>query len=95
MKDQTETTRDFLVSRRNLLAAGAIGTIAAVTGLGNSNRTAKAATAMQPNHNTSGVKTMASTITTRDGVEIYYKDWGPKTGQPVILSHGWPLNSDS
>ena len=34
-----------------------------------------------------------SAITTRDGVEIYYKDWG--TGQPVILSHGWPLSADS
>lgn len=37
----------------------------------------------------------ASTITTRDGVEIYYKDWGPKDGQVVVFSHGWPLNSDS
>jgi non-heme chloroperoxidase len=37
----------------------------------------------------------ASTITTRDGVQIYYKDWGPKGGQVVTLSHGWPLNSDS
>jgi non-heme chloroperoxidase len=36
-----------------------------------------------------------STITTRDGVEIYYKDWGPRNGQPVVLSHGWPLNADS
>jgi len=36
-----------------------------------------------------------STITTRDGVEIYYKDWGPRDGQPVVFSHGWPLNSDS
>jgi len=34
-----------------------------------------------------------STITTRDNVEIYYKDWGK--GDPVILSHGWPLSSDS
>ncbi len=34
-----------------------------------------------------------STITTKDGVEIYYKDWG--SGQPVIFSHGWPLSSDS
>lgn len=36
-----------------------------------------------------------SAITTRDNVEIYYKDWGPKDGAVVILSHGWPLNSDS
>ena len=32
------------------------------------------------------------TITTDDGVEIYYKDWG--TGQPIVFSHGWPLSSD-
>jgi non-heme chloroperoxidase len=32
-------------------------------------------------------------ITTSDGVEIFYKDWG--AGQPVVFSHGWPLNSDS
>ena len=37
----------------------------------------------------------AATLTTRDGVSLYYKDWGPKNGQPVVFSHGWPLNSDS
>ena len=34
-------------------------------------------------------------LTTRDGVELYYKDWGPRDGQPVVFCHGWPLNSDS
>ena len=35
-----------------------------------------------------------STITTKDGVEIFFKDWGPKSAQPIVFHHGWPLSSD-
>ncbi|WP_019918547.1 alpha/beta fold hydrolase [Methyloversatilis discipulorum] len=41
------------------------------------------------------VKKTENYVTTRDGVQIYYKDWGPKNGQVVVFSHGWPLSSDS
>src|SRR3954454_15374213 len=51
---------------------------------------------MQPNarklKHSQGAKTM-STITAKDGTEIYYKDWG--AGPVVTFSHGWPLNSDA
>lgn len=33
-------------------------------------------------------------ITTKDGVNLFYKDWGPKDAQPIVFHHGWPLSSD-
>jgi non-heme chloroperoxidase len=76
-------------SRRSAMVGGAVAAAAAVA-------TALPLAAVSSDSQAAGkpVKT-GSTITTRDGVEIYYKDWGPKTGQPVVLSHGWPLNADS
>ena len=44
---------------------------------------------------TLGSERSESYVTTKDGVSLYYKDWGPRDGQVVTFSHGWPLNSDS
>jgi non-heme chloroperoxidase len=35
-----------------------------------------------------------STITTKDGTEIFYKDWGARDAQPIVFHHGWPLSAD-
>jgi non-heme chloroperoxidase len=35
-----------------------------------------------------------ATIKTKDGTEIFYKDWGPRGAQPVVFHHGWPLSAD-
>jgi non-heme chloroperoxidase len=38
--------------------------------------------------------TPMTTVPTKDGVQIFYRDWGPKTAQPIVFHHGWPLSSD-
>jgi non-heme chloroperoxidase len=35
-----------------------------------------------------------NSVTTKDGLSIYFKDWGPKEAQPIVFSHGWPLSAD-
>lgn len=35
------------------------------------------------------------TVTTKDSVRIYFKDWGNRNGQPIVFSHGWPLTADA
>ncbi len=49
-------------------------------------------TAESPSATTTEEEPALPTITTSDGVEIFYKDWG--SGQPIVFSHGWPLAAD-
>ena len=35
-----------------------------------------------------------NTITTKEGIQIYFKNWGPRNAQPIVFHHGWPLSSD-
>jgi non-heme chloroperoxidase len=75
-------------TRRQLLAGG----VAAAAALGIPLATAGAATGQQPTKPHIERKTM-STFTTKDGTQLYYKDWG--SGPVVTFSHGWPLSSDA
>src|SRR5215469_4208210 len=53
----------------------------------------KSITDSLPLSDTKGDDSM-STITTKDGATIFYKDWGPKDAQAIVFHHGWPLSAD-
>jgi non-heme chloroperoxidase len=80
-------TSENSLSRRQTLIASAAISLAAATPV---------FAADQSNSNqTKGARSMTEDfITTKDGVEIFYKDWGPKDAQPIVFHHGWPLSSD-
>jgi len=80
-------------SRRDVLigAAGAIATAVVSSPV----LAATPQTEAAPRKSTQpvGANTM-SFVTTKDGVEVFFKDWGPKSAQPIVFHHGWPLSSD-
>jgi len=78
-------------SRRTMMTAG-LGLAAAVAAapLAAAAQTGPAASKASGAKSTSG----SGFVTTQDGTQIFYKDWGPKTAQPIVFHHGWPLSSD-
>ena len=60
---------------------------------GGSQRSRRAPTQGQSTNSTTKGNQQMNTITTKDGTQIYYRDWG--SGRPVVFSHGWPLSGDA
>src|SRR4051794_4826612 len=88
-KENAPSTRPMVTARRKLLVnGGAAALVTAWRPPAAPKARAAADGAASPSHR-------SPYITTRDGVQLYYKDWGPRDGQPIVFSHGWPLSSDS
>jgi len=80
-------------SRRTLLTGG-LGVAAAVAALPLA-ASAQAPASAKPSKSVAAKSTTGSGfVTVQDGTQIFYKDWGPKTAQPIVFHHGWPLSSD-
>ena len=80
------------ISRRQILIAGTVAT--ASMALPGAAWALNAAGGTEPSSSTHKGSDAMSTITTKDGNEIFFKDWGDKAAQPIVFSHGWPLSAD-
>ncbi|CAM2156788.1 Non-heme chloroperoxidase [Pararobbsia alpina] len=81
------------LSRRKALLAGAGAAVAAVGVPSLASAEVHQASAHIAAPHQHGIADM-NYVTTKDGTQIFYKDWGPKDAQPIVFHHGWPLSSD-
>jgi non-heme chloroperoxidase len=86
MNATTIAQNSITTTRRDLLVGGGVALAAAALP-----RMALAATKSTANEQGNLIM---SYITTKDGTEIFYKDWGPKDAQAIVFHHGWPLSAD-
>ena len=78
---------EFLLSRRQALLAGATLSLATTLPV-------FASETLNALQQEGTIPMTENYVTTKDGVDIFYKDWGPKDAQPIVFHHGWPLSSD-
>ncbi|MBY2919723.1 alpha/beta fold hydrolase [Rhizobium leguminosarum] len=83
----SDNSIEMMFSRRQTLLAGATLSAAMVM-------PSLAFSATTPTKIEGILPMTTSLVETKDGVQIYYKDWGPKDAQPIVFHHGWPLSSD-
>jgi non-heme chloroperoxidase len=82
-----DQNHELLLSRRQALLAGATLSLATTLPV-------FAADTLNALQQEGTIPMTENFVTTKDGVEIFYKDWGPKDAQPIVFHHGWPLSSD-
>src|ERR1700727_2498415 len=86
ISNSAASRRDVLIGAASAIAASAVSSPVFAA-------SPKAGPASPKPAKEAGANTM-SFVTTKDGVEIFFKDWGQKSATPIVFHHGWPLSSD-